>query len=165
MCGMSEVQLLVVWFVIPAPIILLWVFLTNREYPIKDKLCSLLISELFGVVSAIFIVLIWVDMLVEKVEKFVPDNFKRIAKGHNIGDAQNGGEVEMKPGDKVWVFDDFDALIIREVTIISVVYKKRQRPKYSFNFSDDKRGSGVYWSYNVFPSRQALCEHYRKIFE
>lgn len=64
----------------------------------------------------------------------------------------------MKPGDKVWVFQS-GAQEIREEAALNVT-------EYS---------SGAVWistmsecgilGRDVFPTREALCEHYRKIFE
>ena len=71
----------------------------------------------------------------------------------------------MKPGDKAWVFEDFDVPAIREVTIKTISQKKGERPKYTFSFNDDIHDYGEYWSFNVFPTREALCKHYRKVFE
>lgn len=69
----------------------------------------------------------------------------------------------MKPGDKVWVFDDFDIPEIKEATLISISQEKGKRTKFFFVFKDNP--DMEFWSYNVFPSREALCEYYRKIFE
>ena len=69
----------------------------------------------------------------------------------------------MKTGDKVWVFDDFDASEIKEAMLVSIDHKKGKRDKFFFVFNDNR--DTEYWTYNAFPSREALCEHYRKIFE
>lgn len=69
----------------------------------------------------------------------------------------------MKPGDKVWIFDDFDTQEIKEATLVSMSHERGKRDKFFFVFND--RRDMEYWSYNVFPTREALCEHYRKIFE
>lgn len=69
----------------------------------------------------------------------------------------------MKPGDKVWVFDDFDAPEIKEATLISIAQVKGKRAKFLFVLKDNP--DMEFWSHNVFPTREALCEHYRKIFE
>ena len=69
----------------------------------------------------------------------------------------------MKPGDKVWVFDDSDAPEIKEATLISIAQEKDKRAKFFFVFKDNPNME--FWSHNVFPTRKALCEHYKKIFE
>lgn len=66
---MNAIWQLIAWFVIPAPIIILWAFVTNREEPTKGKLGIVLMGELFGIVSACFIVLFWIDMLIDKYKK------------------------------------------------------------------------------------------------
>lgn len=69
----------------------------------------------------------------------------------------------MKPGDKVWVFDDFDTPTIREAILVSIIKVKNKRTKFCFVFETNR--DMEFCSYNVFPTREALCEHYRKIFE
>ena len=69
----------------------------------------------------------------------------------------------MKPGDIVWVFDDFDAPKIHEVTLISVIPGSDGRNIFTYSY--DGQFYMQFWGYNVFPTREALCEHYRKIFE
>lgn len=59
---------LIVWFVIPAPIIFLWAFVTNKEATIAEKIQTMLLGELFGPVSAVFIVAIWIDMLSDRIK-------------------------------------------------------------------------------------------------
>jgi len=66
---MNGTQQLIAWFIIPAPIILLWVFLTNKDMPIKDKFKSLLLGELFGPVSAVFIIMFWITMFIDKISE------------------------------------------------------------------------------------------------
>lgn len=60
---------LIAWFIVPAPIIFLWVFVTNSDAKITEKIQHLLLGELFGPVSALFIVAFWIDMLVEKIKR------------------------------------------------------------------------------------------------
>lgn len=66
---MNGTQQLIAWFIAPAPIILLWFFLTNKDMPIKDKFESLLLGELFGPVSAVFIILFWIMMFIDKISE------------------------------------------------------------------------------------------------
>ena len=68
----------------------------------------------------------------------------------------------MKPGDKVWVWAPYasantgkiesGAIVDDDGTFASVRLSGRERP-YPFLSSE------------CFPTREALCEHYRKIFE
>lgn len=81
----------------------------------------------------------------------------------------------MKPGDKVWVWNN-NAHEIQEVTIISLGFEKssdiintRKGRIYTAFVLHVKNGTLDY-SINVpckycFPTREALREHYRKIFE
>lgn len=63
----------------------------------------------------------------------------------------------MKSGDKVWVFRG-DGLI-HQVTI-------RQINEYGIWCDDPgKPAIRLDREYPIFPTREALCEHYRKIFE
>lgn len=64
----------------------------------------------------------------------------------------------MKPGDKVWVFDNARHKIVSEEVIeaggVAIV---------AGHFG---KHIGVYQlGFDCFPTREALCEHYRKIFE
>lgn len=70
----------------------------------------------------------------------------------------------MKPGDKVWVFVDYKQQEPKEVTLVSIGKDEDNRELFYFVFNDglDKT---EYYAYNVYPTREALCEHYRKIFE
>ena len=67
-------------------------------------------------------------------------------------------EKEMKPGDKVWIFDAGRQKIISE-KIIEI--EDRAVVAGSFRNFVGTFHLGV----NCFPTREALCEHYRKIFE
>lgn len=70
----------------------------------------------------------------------------------------------MKPGDKVWVWNPWGPKIhqieqgilveIEESPLVGALVRLNGREKpYKFI------------SMEVFPTREALCEHYRKIFE
>ena len=64
----------------------------------------------------------------------------------------------MKPGDKVWVFDNARHKIVSEQVIeaggVAVVAGRFGKH------------IGVYQvGFDCFPTCEALCEHYRKIFE
>lgn len=62
----------------------------------------------------------------------------------------------MKPGDKVWFYDVFTQTIV-EGTIKSV--------EFDIYFVDSDYARTVLLESECFPTREALCEHYRKIFE
>ena len=64
----------------------------------------------------------------------------------------------MKPGDKVWVFDADHQKIVSEKVILGGEYV------ISAGHFPDRIGL-FRPGYDCFPSRKALCEHYRKIFE
>ena len=72
----------------------------------------------------------------------------------------------MKPGDKAWVYLNL-AQAIQEVTVREV---RGDMVDVVWDFTDD-RGEIHHCSMNffatteVFPTREALCEHYKKIFE
>lgn len=65
----------------------------------------------------------------------------------------------MKPGDKVWYFDNYYKVIL------SAIIKEIG---YNYILAYDTH-TGMLISFNEhtlpFESREALCEHYRKIFE
>jgi len=65
----------------------------------------------------------------------------------------------MKPGDRVWVFDALIQLI-REIEVDKVVYEDGCEILYAKHTLVD-----YMFGYDAFESREALCEHYRKIFE
>lgn len=61
----------------------------------------------------------------------------------------------MKPGDKVWWFD------ARTQTIeCSIVCNTNERGNIVFTYT-----LALVVGHDGFPTREALCEHYRKIFE
>ena len=67
----------------------------------------------------------------------------------------------MKPGDKVWIFDDDQ---IKQVELIDLWGKG-----LLIDPSDVDGYFGIPRSWRIskphFSTREALCEHYRKIFE
>lgn len=67
----------------------------------------------------------------------------------------------MKPGDKVWIFDDDQ---IKQVDLIDLWGKG-----LLVDNSDKDNPYGIPKSWTLskphFPTREALCEHYRKIFD
>lgn len=74
----------------------------------------------------------------------------------------------MKPGDAVWVYDDL--LGIREGVCKKAVVRGGHIlvTQISYGFFDGSES--VDWriltlNRDCFPTREALCEHYRKIFE
>lgn len=63
----------------------------------------------------------------------------------------------LRPGDKVWVFDQNIGMIV-----LGKVYAVMP-DRYGV---DVGRQGLIYLSYgDVFPSRESLCEHYKKMFE
>ena len=62
----------------------------------------------------------------------------------------------MKPGDKVWVFtgQNIEHFIIDSMDG-DIVY----------GFLDSGVSIRIMLPYSIFPTREALCERYRKIFE
>jgi len=73
----------------------------------------------------------------------------------------------MKEGDKVWVFQASPQEIV-EGTCVDVLRSKR-RTYVTIGFTMPSgaiiRNGGHVLNYDCFPTREALCEHYRKIFE
>lgn len=68
----------------------------------------------------------------------------------------------MKPGDKVWIFDDDQ---IKQVDLVEVFVGKW----LLIDTTDTDNKFGIPRSWHIskphFPTREALCEHYRKSFE
>lgn len=65
--------------------------------------------------------------------------------------------LEMKPGDKVWVFtgEEIMAFIFDGYEISGAIFGHIDN--HTRVLVDERRP--------IFPTREALCEHYRKIFE
>lgn len=65
----------------------------------------------------------------------------------------------MKPGDKVWYFDNYYR-VVSSAIIKDINYN-------SIDARDEHTGMPVSFNEHTlpFPTREALCEHYRKIFE
>lgn len=65
----------------------------------------------------------------------------------------------MKPGDKVWIFHNDE--------ILQAVYDEFCGHKFIW-FPEVAEPSSIFWFADKKPhflTREALCEHYRKIFE
>lgn len=64
----------------------------------------------------------------------------------------------MKPGDIVWVFDGYEicSYILNEIS---------ERGHYTFRTEDGLSVIHPGFYGPIFPTREALCEHYRKVFE
>lgn len=61
----------------------------------------------------------------------------------------------MKPGDKVWWFDNYEQTIKRETIVkLGEISGIVHTTFHIFHIGTQ-----------AFPTREALCEHYRKIFE
>lgn len=73
-------------------------------------------------------------------------------------------EPVYKCGDDVWYFDNEGSPTICHCDITEVSIKKGQFPSY---YVFERTGRRIGWlpGHSLFPSREALCEHYRKIFE
>ena len=64
----------------------------------------------------------------------------------------------MKPGDKVWVFD----AIHQKIVSLRVI----QGGENAVTAGHSPKDVGLFIpNFDCFPTREALCEHYRKIFE
>lgn len=73
----------------------------------------------------------------------------------------------MKPGDKVWVFQVSPQEIV-EGTCVDVLRSKRRTYVtigYTMPSGAVIRSGGNILNEDCFPTREALCEYYRKIFE
>ena len=64
----------------------------------------------------------------------------------------------MKPGDKVWVFNSATQTVRSEPALEVIGYPN------GLIWITTKFECGVL-NRDIFPTREALCEHYRKIFE
>lgn len=73
----------------------------------------------------------------------------------------------MKPGDKVWVFQAVPQEIV-EGTCVDVL-RCEGRTYVTIGYTTPSgaiiRSGGNILGKECFPTREALCEHYRKIFE
>lgn len=67
----------------------------------------------------------------------------------------------MKPGDKLWVFDGYK---VRRVCVESISVSPRDGVEYVV-YDGIKGCMRLAHPDLCFPTREALCEHYRKIFE
>lgn len=66
----------------------------------------------------------------------------------------------MKPGDKVWVWNAWGPKTheIESGTLLEIGYM-------AYVKLSNRDRAYVFLADEVFPTREALCEHYRKIFE
>ena len=66
----------------------------------------------------------------------------------------------MKPGDKVWVWNALGSRThqIESGTLLDIGYM-------AYVKLSDRERAYVFLADEVFPTREELCEHYRKIFE
>jgi hypothetical protein len=73
----------------------------------------------------------------------------------------------MKRGDKVWVFDYFDQEIEEGSCVQVIPCFKRTYITIEFKLPNGSPicNGGYILGKDCFPTREALCEHYRKIFE
>ena len=65
----------------------------------------------------------------------------------------------MKPGDKVFFFDN----LLQK--IMEGVIQKVTNEGHCYILADKGPSPMFCLFYEVFPTREALCEHYRKIFD
>lgn len=69
----------------------------------------------------------------------------------------------MKVGDTVWFWS---AVAYQDIgAITSGVVVDDSDPNFISIKIEDKTRPCVIWRFEVFPTREALCEHYRKVFE
>lgn len=73
----------------------------------------------------------------------------------------------MKPGDKVWVFQDGPQEIVEGVCVDVIRSGRRTYVTIGYTTPSGEiiRSGGYILGKVCFPTREALCEHYRKIFE
>ena len=72
----------------------------------------------------------------------------------------------MKPGDKVWVFHVSQQEIVEGVCVDVVRHGRKAYVTIGYTTPSGAiiRSYGNVLGYECFPTREALCEHYRKIF-
>lgn len=69
----------------------------------------------------------------------------------------------MKPGDKVWIFSPLSGNKILECEIVEWLESDAM---FSYRITGQYRERPyIALKGDAFPTREALCEHYRKIFE
>lgn len=73
----------------------------------------------------------------------------------------------MKPGDKVWVFQVGPQEIVEGVCVDAFRYRRKTFVTIGYTTPSGAiiRSGGNILGEDCFPTREALCEHYRKIFE
>ena len=71
-----------------------------------------------------------------------------------------GNRREMKPGDRVWVWNARGPRThqIESGTLLDIGYM-------AYVKLSDRERAYVFLADEVFPTREALCEHYREIFK
>lgn len=71
----------------------------------------------------------------------------------------------MKPGDKVWFYDhDRQEIVTATVLFYDSIFEDGDFVSVQFDDTGTKT-AGLKDGVNIFPTREALCEHYREIFE
>lgn len=73
----------------------------------------------------------------------------------------------MKPGDKAWVFQASSQEIVECVCTDAVRYENTTYINVDLTLPDGEviNAGGLVLDTQIFPTREALCEHYRKIFK
>lgn len=73
----------------------------------------------------------------------------------------------MKPGDKVWVFNYFNQEIEEGSCVQVIPFFRRTYITIEFKSPNGSAicNGGYILGKDCFPTREALCEHYKKIFE
>ena len=74
---------------------------------------------------------------------------------------------ELKPGDKVWVFNNTAQEIMDGLCLQVIKHSRRTYITIGFKTNNGAiiHSGGNVLNKDCFPTREALCEHYRKIFE
>lgn len=71
----------------------------------------------------------------------------------------------MKPGDKVWVWSPLAYRAVGKIEQGELVEWAEEPHVDALVKLRGRRRPYVFFKEEVFPTREALCEHYRKIFE
>lgn len=70
----------------------------------------------------------------------------------------------LKKGDKVWFYMNITEEIV-SATVADVFKTPNGNTFIQIRFDEGGTVGGLKPNFDVFPTREALCEHYRKIFE